>query len=75
MVPKMKLEEADMTRHIIDHAEPKAEGTRTQQFVDMDRKDGVHPAVDELTQRPAERGGAKVREFLRIDREEAKAEG
>ncbi len=58
-----------MTRHIIDHAEPKAEGARTQQFVDMDRKEGVHPAVQELSQRPAERSGRKMQEFLRIDRE------
>ncbi|WP_223636902.1 hypothetical protein [Rhodobacter sp. TJ_12] len=63
-----------MTRHIIDHAEPKAEGTRTAQYVDIDRKDGVHPAVEELTQRPEDRSGAKVREFVRIAREEAKAE-
>ncbi|MFD2173555.1 hypothetical protein [Rhodobacter lacus] len=64
-----------MTRHIIDHAAPQAEGSRTQQFLDIDRKEGVHPAVETLAQRPAERGAAKVREFLRIDREDAKAEG
>lgn len=60
-----------MTRHIIDHAEPKAEGSRVQHFVDLARKEGVHPAVRSLNQRPTERSATKVQEYLRIDREEA----
>lgn len=60
-----------MTRHIIDHAEPKAEGRRVQQFLDIARKEGVHPAVQSLSQRPAERGAKKVQEYLRIEREDA----
>lgn len=59
-----------MTRHIIDHAAPKADGTRVKHFLDLARKEGVHPAVQELGQRPAERGARKVQEYLRIDREE-----
>ena len=59
-----------MTKHIIDHNAPKAEGTRVKEFLDIDRKSGVHPAVKELSQRPAERGDAKTKEFLRIERGE-----
>jgi len=61
-----------MTRSIIDHAEQKAEGVRIRQFLDIDRRDGMHPVVAELSKRPAERSAAKVREFLRIDREETR---
>lgn len=61
-----------MTRSIIDHAEQAAEGSRMRQFLDIDRRGGVHPAVDALVRRPAERSEAKVREYLRIDREEAR---
>ena len=59
-----------MTRHIIDHAAPKAEGARVKHFLDLARKEGVHPAVQDLNQRPADRGARKVHEYLRIDREE-----
>ncbi|MCE5973437.1 hypothetical protein LZA78_08095 [Sinirhodobacter sp. WL0062] len=62
-----------MTRHITDHAAPKAEGTRTERFVDIERKKGIHPAVTELNQRPADRGARKVQEYLRIDREQKDA--
>ncbi|TKD17692.1 hypothetical protein FBT96_13360 [Rhodobacter capsulatus] len=61
-----------MTRSIIDHAEQAAEGARMRQFLEIDRRGGMHPAVDALVRRPAERSEAKVREFLRIDREEAR---
>ena len=61
-----------MTRSIIDHAEQAAEGARMRQFLEIDRRSGMHPAVDALVRRPAERSEAKVREFLRIDREEAR---
>ena len=59
-----------MTRHIIDHADPKAEGARVKHFLDLARKEGLHPAIKELNQRPAERSARKVQEFLRIDVEE-----
>lgn len=59
-----------MTRHITDHAEPQAEGARMKHFLDLARKEGVHPAVRELNERPAERGARKVQEYLRIDRAE-----
>ena len=59
-----------MTRHIIDHADPQAEGARVKHFLDLARKEGIHPAVRELNQRPAERSVRKVQEFLRIDKEE-----
>lgn len=59
-----------MTRHVIDRAAPKAEGARVKHFLDLARKEGIHPAILELNQRPAERNARKVQEFLRIDREE-----
>lgn len=59
-----------MTRHIIDHAAPKAEGARVKHFLDLARKEGVHPAVLDLNQRATDRGARKVQEYLRIDREE-----
>jgi hypothetical protein len=62
-----------MTRSILDHAEPEAEGSRVREFLDIERREGLHPAVQDLSQRPAGRSGRKVQEFLRIDREEAKA--
>ncbi len=62
-----------MTRHIIDHAEPKAEGSGVKHFLDLARREGVHPAVLGLSQRPAGRGARKVQEYLRIDREEKPA--
>lgn len=63
-----------MTRHIIDRAETKAEGARVRHFVDLLRKEGVHPAILELGQRPVRaRSASKVREFLRIERMEKSA--
>lgn len=59
-----------MTRHIIDHAESRAEGARVRHFLDLARKEGLHPAVQDLSQRPAERSARKVQEFLRIDLQE-----
>lgn len=59
-----------MTRHIIDHARPEAEGARVRHFLDLARKEGLHPAIKELNQRPADRSARKVQEFLRIDMEE-----
>ena len=43
-----------MTRHIIDHAKPEASGARVKHFLDLARKEGLHPAVKELNQRPAD---------------------
>ncbi len=60
-----------MTRHVLDHATPQAEGARVKHFLDLARKEGVHPATLELNQRPADRSARKVQEFLRIDREES----
>jgi hypothetical protein len=63
----MNLKETAMTRHVIDHAAPKAEGARVKHFLDLARKEGVHPAILGLNQRPAERSARKVQEFLRIE--------
>ena len=59
-----------MTRHITDHSEPQAEGTRVKTYLDIDRKKGLHPAVQALSKRPATRGEAsrKIREYTRIER-------
>ncbi|RWR08358.1 hypothetical protein [Paenirhodobacter populi] len=63
-----------MTRHLIDRANPKAEGARVKHFLDLARREGVHPAVQELGQRPVTtRTARKVQEFLRIDRQESPA--
>lgn len=60
-----------MTRHLIDHAAAKAEGTRLKHFLDLARKEGVHPAIRELNQRPQARSARKISEFLRVAREGA----
>ncbi|MDF1619097.1 hypothetical protein [Pseudothioclava nitratireducens] len=59
-----------MTRKIIDHAEPQAEGKRVAEFVKMDRESGVHPAVQELSKRAPERSdeNRKAVEYARIER-------
>ena len=62
-----------MSRHIIDRAAPKAEGSRVKHFLDLARKEGVHPAITDLSQRPVGRTARKVEEFLRIDRQERPA--
>jgi hypothetical protein len=64
------MEEAKMTRHITDHSEPQAEGTRVKAYLDIDRQKGMHPAVRELSKRPASRSeeSSKVREYARIER-------
>lgn len=62
-----------MSRHITDHATPTAEGAGLKHFLDLARKEGVHPSVDTLSQRAPERAGRKVAEFLRIERSEAAA--
>ncbi|MGD9919591.1 MAG: hypothetical protein AB7U46_16395 [Paenirhodobacter sp.] len=58
-----------MTRHLIDHAAPQAEGPRMKHFLDLARKEGVHPAIRELNQRPQARSARKISEFLRVERE------
>lgn len=59
-----------MTRHIIDRAKPEATGLRVKHFLELARKEGLHPAILELNQRTPERSARKVQEFLRIDLEE-----
>ena len=60
-----------MTRHLIDHAAPQAEGPRMKHFLELARKEGLHPAIRALNQRPQIRSGRKVAEFLRVARENA----
>ena len=62
-----------MTRHIIDQPAPQDDAARLKHFLDLARKEGVHPAVRELTQRPADRTARKAQEFLRIEREGVEA--
>ena len=57
-----------MTRHIIDHAT--TEGTGMRQFLEIERREGRHPAVQGLSQRDSDSSGRKMQEFLRIDRAE-----
>lgn len=58
-----------MNRHIADKASPKAEGARVRRFVELQRREGIHPAIKTLSQRTAPRSTAKMKEFLRIERD------
>lgn len=62
-----------MSRHIIDRATPTTEGSRMKHFLDLARKEGLHPAIIGMSQRPVGRTARKVEEFLRIDRQERPA--
>jgi hypothetical protein len=62
-----------MTRHVIDRAAPKAEGARVKHFLELARREGIHPAIVGMSQRPVGRTARKVEEFLRIDRQERPA--
>ncbi|AOZ70450.1 hypothetical protein LPB142_14840 [Rhodobacter xanthinilyticus] len=59
-----------MTRHVIDQPRDRNDEARMRHFLDIARKEGVHPAVTELNERPVDRSARKVQEFLRIDREQ-----
>ncbi|MFI0395727.1 hypothetical protein [Paracoccus jiaweipingae] len=58
-----------MAKEPLDHAHETGDG-RVRNYTEQDRQDGTHPAVDELTKRPHERGegNRKMQEYLRIDR-------
>lgn len=62
-----------MSRHIIDHSAPKAEGSRVKHFLELARREGVHPVVAGMSKRPLSRTARKVEEFLRIERGERPA--
>ncbi|WP_417809210.1 hypothetical protein [Thioclava sp.] len=59
-----------MSRHIIDHARSTSEGARLKRFLDLQRKEGIHPAVQELSQRSHENSGARITQYVRIERHE-----
>ncbi|WP_295533560.1 hypothetical protein [uncultured Thioclava sp.] len=59
-----------MSRHVIDHAKPASESARLQRFLTLQRKEGVHPAVQDLSKRSHGESGARVTQFLRIERHE-----
>ncbi|KFE36797.1 hypothetical protein [Thioclava atlantica] len=59
-----------MARHIIDQPRPKAEGARVKRFLDLQRREGVHPAIKELSKRDRGASRTKVTQFLRIERSE-----
>lgn len=58
-----------MAKEPLDHAHKTGDG-RLRNYTDHDRKDGTHPAVDELTKRAHDRsdGNRRMQEYLRIDR-------
>ncbi|TQS73849.1 hypothetical protein ERN12_09070 [Rhodobacteraceae bacterium] len=58
-----------MTRHILDHARPKAEGNRLRQFVDLARKQARSRNAAALDQRPREHRGSRMRAYFRIERQ------
>lgn len=60
-----------MSRHIIDRAQPKAEGSRVKRFLELQRREGIHPAIKELSKRSRPESGARMTQFLRIERAEA----
>lgn len=59
-----------MSRHIIDRAELKAEGPRVKRFLELQRREGIHPAIKELSKRGRPESGARMKQFLRIERNE-----
>ena len=59
-----------MPRHIIDHAKPTSDSARLQHFLALQRKEGIHPSVQELSQRSHGGTGARVKQYLRIERHE-----
>ncbi|HEY0214724.1 MAG TPA: hypothetical protein VGC40_14290 [Paenirhodobacter sp.] len=60
-----------MTRHLLDRTTPQTEGARLKHFIELARREGIHPAIHELGQRPVlGRSARKVQEFLRIERQE-----
>jgi hypothetical protein len=59
-----------MSRHITDHARSASEGARLKRFLDLQRKEGVHPAVQELSKRSHGNSGARVTQYVRIERHE-----
>lgn len=58
-----------MSRHVTDQSDPKAEGQRVKRFLDLQRKEGIHPTVRALAAKPRATTPAKVTQFLRIERE------
>ena len=65
-----------MSKHILDHADPKGEGTRVEKFTEIDRKDGKDGpsgAAKSLYKRPRQRPDAERRteEYVRIERDES----
>ncbi|KEO56025.1 hypothetical protein [Thioclava pacifica] len=60
-----------MSRHIIDHAKPKSDGSRLKRFLELQRREGVHPAILELSKREQPANGARMKQFLKIERAKA----
>ncbi|SIS87543.1 hypothetical protein [Phaeovulum vinaykumarii] len=60
-----------MSRHITDH-DRTHEGDRAKAYAEIERREGVHPAVKELNKRPTgvTGEGKRVEEFARIERGE-----
>lgn len=60
-----------MTKHVIDHRKDARGGTLLRRFADVERQAGPHPTTASLQRRPqdrAERGSARVRAYMKIDR-------
>lgn len=55
-----------MSRHIVDHTAPKAEGSGLRYFLDLARREYRHPAIVALNRRPRKSGPQKLMAFLRI---------
>ena len=63
-----------MSKHILDHAEPKAEGKRVSEFARIDREQApkAEKAAHNAQFRNSDNDAAseqRTREYLRIDRE------
>jgi len=59
-----------MSRHVADRQEVSG-GARLQRYVEVERhqtEEGAHPAARALHERPAKRGAARLRQFLKIER-------
>ena len=59
-----------MSRHIIDTPKQTAEGPRVKRFVELQRREGIHPNLRALNKRSHGESLSRVTQYLRIERNE-----
>ncbi len=60
-----------MSKTILDHSDPKGDGTRVEKFTELEREAAPHAATKALQRRTRTPDSARVKEYLKIDRETA----